>query len=666
MYKIILFFSYLLSFTYLVGQTVEKLEKELQQTVTVAQKVDLLDSIAYLVRNTDEKKCFNYISQAYQLAKKHDYTLGIAREGLMKAWYWHYKNYDHDSALYYYQEAYSYYQKLKNNEKICKTLSEIGLLYHNKNDLEQALSYQIKALSIGESNKTVSDRLLGNIHYRIANVYVDQQDNSKAIEYYHKALYLYEKAGFKVGIASANIGLGNLYEATERVVQSIQFKEKALKNYTELKDTSMIVVCLVNLSNSYNALKQYNKSIEIALQANTLLNHVKNKDISERAEVQLKIWLLLADLYNLKKDKNKANSYLQKLHTYIISHRPDTLFRHSVKNDIYAAIFNIAKNIDQKDMVISYAEKWLTVKDSLYAENKVKILYELEKKYKTEKKEQEIKILNVQKKQEIQKKQFYSVLFVLSMVVLLGLGFLLMYLRKLNQRLYEQKQNLTQLNEVKNRLFSVISHDLRTPIHQMSRYLDTLKPDTDMEKQYHQEIREKLYHTQNLVDSVLHWAKAQMGKKSISIGRYELAKIIDEVFEHVQNQAESKNVLLVNETDSNIYIDTDKDILQIVLRNLLTNSIKFSQVGSVVRVYSVQAKSKIDIFVQDYGTGMSEADLHALFKNNQGQSNEGTEQEKGTGTGFQLILDYIKQLNGQIQGYSKLNDGTTFQISLFV
>lgn len=661
--KVLIFFIFLFSFFIAAtGQNVELLEKELQKTTSLIQKVDLLDSIAYTVRNTDEKKFLDYTQQAYQLAKQHNYTLGIAREASLKAWYWHYKQEVHDSSLYYYQEAYSYYEKLKNNERICKMLSEIGLIYHQQNDLEKALGYQIKALSLVEKNKTISGRMHGNICYRIGNIYVDQKDNTKAIEYYQKALSLYEKAQFKKGIASTCIGLGNLYEAQNKLIESIQFKENALKMYTEFKDTSVIVVCLINLSNSYTTLNKYEKSIETVQQADNLLNKIKKTP--DLMEMQVKTWLSLADLYHLKRDKNKAIEYLKKAHYYITNQNIDKELRYSVLYDIYEIIFNLAKNIQQNDIALLYAEKWLMVKDSLYAQNKVKMLYELEKKYKTEKKEQQIRMLNIEKQQETDKKRFFSILFILSVIILVSLGLLLFYLRKLNKRLYHQKQDLIQLNEVKNKLFSVLTHDLRSPIYQMSKYLDTFKPDTDTQKQHHQEIQEKLYRTQNLIDSLLYWATTQLGRKNISTGRYALCSIIDEVFEQVHNQAESKGVLLINEIDNNLFINTDKATLQIVLRNLLTNAIKFSYNGSLVRVYATQNDNKTDIFVQDYGIGMSEEDLHNLLNAPHGKTNKGTAQEEGTGTGFKLVLEYIKQLNAHIQGYSKPEQGTIFQISL--
>ncbi len=580
----------------------------------------------------------------------------------MKGWYYHYKTYNADSALQYYHEADRYFTKLKKYDKACKAVSEIGLVYHQENNLEKALNYQIQALKIADENK-VNERMKGNIYYRIANIYTDHQDTPRALEYYQKSLDFYEKAKFNVGIASASIGIGNLYEAQEKHTESIKFKKIALQKYTELKDTNMIIVCLLNLSNNYTVMKQYNTALEILLKADKMLHQTTEKS-NIVPEMEIKVLLSFADIYHETKDNNKAGYYLEKAHHYVVSNQTEKKLRHSVNQDIYNLIFNIAKNTQKKDLALLYAEKCLISKDSLYAENKIKTLYELEKKYKTEKKEQEIKLLTLQKRQETQKKQFYAILFAVSVLVLLSLALFLWYLRRLNRRLYEQKQELTQLNEVKNKLFSVISHDLRSPVYQMERYLHTLNPVTDKEKQYHQEIQEKLYRTQNLVDTVLHWARTQLNHKTISTGKYAVSEIVDEVFEQVSTQAQHKNILLINETDNSVFINTDKAILEIILRNLLSNAIKFSHENSAVRVYAKQNQGKTDIFVQDYGVGMNEQSLHSLLQNNQGKTTQGTAQEQGTGMGFQLVLDYIQQLGAKIQTYSKENEGTVFQISL--
>lgn len=653
-----LFFVFIVLF-YLVNssaQNITTLEQQLQANISITQKIDILDSIAYLIRNKDIQKCFSYIEEAYQLAKKYHYNLGIAREANMKGWYYHYKKDYLDSALFYYEESYRYYTQLKNEERLCKLSSEIGLVHHQKNNMEKAIEYQIKALTIAEKSTTVSPRLQGTICYRIAHLYIEQDDIPKSIIYLEKALSLYEKAKYKVGIGSVYIALGNLYG--DSIKKSINYRKQALDLYTTLQDTNFIVPCLVNLSNGYSILKQYDTAFFYALKADAILE----KYHSFPDEYSLKTWSNLSLLYLDKKDHDKAVFYMNKTIQRLQNAEKNITYLN--KKDIYMSIVDIAKAIQKKDIALTYIEKLSNIKDSLYAENRTKIVYELEKKYKTEKKEQEIKLLTLQKTQETQKKQFYAILFAVSVLVLLSLALFLWYLRRLNRRLYEQKQELTQLNEVKNKLFSVISHDLRSPVYQMEQYLHTLNPVTDKEKQYHQEIQEKLFRTQNLVDTVLHWAKTQLNQKVISTGKYSVSQIIDETFEQVQIQAQNKNILLINEVDNTIFINTDKAILQIVLRNLLSNAIKFSHQNGVIRVYAKQNQGKTDIFVQDYGVGMNEQTLHTLLKDNQGKTTQGTAQEQGTGMGFQLILDYVKQLGAKIQAYSKENEGTVFQISL--
>lgn len=643
------------------NEKIDRLELKLKQTSSITETVDLLDSIANLVRNSDTPKSCAYARKGYDLSKKHKYTLGIANTASLIAWYYHYKKPIYDSAMVYYQEAYIHYAKLQVPSKSMIMLSEIGLLYHEQKNLTNALIYQIKALNLADSNKgKVSQRKLGNVYYRIGNIYIEQGDVAKAKYYFEKALLCYQKAKYKRGIGSAYLLLANTYETLQDTTKVIEMRQKSLDIFTEIKDTTFIVPCLMNLADIDK--KHVHKSIEYIEKAEQIIYQYRATSYPLDKNYLLYVLGNLSLLYSSINNKVKSRAYFDKFINQLNKHK-NTALRNVVKKEIYTLAMNAAIGVNNKEIALEYAKKLLDAKDSLYEENRTKILYELEKKYNTEKKEQKNKTLQIEKEREKQKKQFILIILIIALCVIVILFILSIHLRKINKQLYKQKQELAQLNEVKNKLFSVISHDLRSPVYEMMRYLETLNPSSEKEQKYYTQIREKLFRIENMLNSVLHWAKIHLNEKTINLNKHAVSQIVDEVFEQVQEQVSSKNVLLINEVEDKLFMNTDKTILEIILRNLLTNAIKFSHEGNVVKVFARHKKGKIDIFVQDYGTGMDEQTLYELLNNNQGQSNLGTAKEKGAGLGFQIVLDYIKQLGADIQANSKVNEGTIFQIS---
>ncbi|HTN20601.1 MAG TPA: HAMP domain-containing sensor histidine kinase [Pelobium sp.] len=224
---------------------------------------------------------------------------------------------------------------------------------------------------------------------------------------------------------------------------------------------------------------------------------------------------------------------------------------------------------------------------------------------------------------------------------------------------------LEKLNSEKTKLFSIISHDLRSPVGSVKQYLNFLKEHdlTDDEKAV---IEDGLIKSTNeayeLLDNLLNWAKGQMGGSKPFITRLKVAETLATTLEQIREYAKSKDII-IKDTLSNIEVAGDKNMLQLVIRNLLYNAIKFSEVKGEIEFKVYEENNRAIFKVKDAGIGIGEVEKQKIFSLDV-KTQIGTKKEKGTGLGLVLCKDYANLQNGEIWFESELGKGSTFFVSL--
>ncbi|KQC02808.1 sensor histidine kinase KdpD [Pedobacter sp. Hv1] len=225
---------------------------------------------------------------------------------------------------------------------------------------------------------------------------------------------------------------------------------------------------------------------------------------------------------------------------------------------------------------------------------------------------------------------------------------------------------LEEINETKNKLFSIVAHDLKAPLASVENYLSLLnKIDLDPEekKTIEQNLLTSTRQTSAMLQNILHWSKDQMQGITVNLSPIPLLKTLHQTILLQQTLASEKNIELDYSIDNEIRVIADPDMLQLIVRNLLNNAIKFSSTGSQINLSIQQEANKCILKVTDTGIGISEEDHFNIFSlKNKGTY--GTDQEKGVGLGLMLAKTYIEQQNGEIWFESNLNKGTTFFVSL--
>jgi signal transduction histidine kinase len=232
--------------------------------------------------------------------------------------------------------------------------------------------------------------------------------------------------------------------------------------------------------------------------------------------------------------------------------------------------------------------------------------------------------------------------------------------------LEEQTQKLTELNQVKNKLFSVIAHDLKTPMYALRNlFYNMQQSDLPAEeiKELLPGIVSEMNYTTSLMENLLQWAKSQMVNAPIQPEPLEIQDMIDGVFKLLHLQAKNKQIYLETRIDHPLYGYADREMVNLVLRNLLSNAIKFTPENGKITVGANEKPGIIEIFVQDTGIGMSAENIRSLFGDAY-YTTRGTNEETGTGLGLKLCKDFLEKNGGEISVTSKPGKGSTFTFTL--
>jgi two-component system sensor histidine kinase/response regulator len=232
--------------------------------------------------------------------------------------------------------------------------------------------------------------------------------------------------------------------------------------------------------------------------------------------------------------------------------------------------------------------------------------------------------------------------------------------------LEKQTEELTELNALKNKLFSIISHDLKAPMYALRNFFGEVQqnnmPARELKNMIPVVVNDLTY-TTSLMDNLLQWSKAQMQSNAVYPQKVDIGKSIQETLQLLRRQSETKHINIESESQNGVFGFMDKDMLQLVLRNLVSNAIKFTPEKGTIKIGVHENCTLVEVFVQDTGTGIS-PDALKKINSNDFYSTKGTANESGTGLGLKLCKEFMVRNGGQLYIESKPGEGSTFSFSL--
>jgi len=228
---------------------------------------------------------------------------------------------------------------------------------------------------------------------------------------------------------------------------------------------------------------------------------------------------------------------------------------------------------------------------------------------------------------------------------------------------------LKEANATKDKFFSIIAHDLRNPIGTISSFAELLVTNSrDITEKRREETIKLIYHsstaTFNLLENLLNWAKSQAGKLTVNHDFFLVDKALLLALDPLTEQAKKKEITISTNLEKKLKAYGDIDLFTTVVRNLVSNAIKYTPIKGKISIQTAAIESHIEISISDNGVGIETENLNNLFKLGQSKSTPGTEKEKGTGMGLLIVKEFVEKNGGEIWVESYPGKGSIFTFSI--
>jgi signal transduction histidine kinase len=418
-------------------------------------------------------------------------------------------------------------------------------------------------------------------------------------------------------------------------------------------------IVLQNIGSCYLHLNKFEKA-ETYLIKNSKLEEVQKDNL-----LLAESYLLLANLYYVQYKDNKAIPYFEKAYALSKKIKSFDIKRMAAKN--MAAVEENRKNFP---LALVYRKEYETWKDSLNDQNKVWAIADLEKKFAVKQKQKEVNVLAAENKVKVAERNGFIISSVL-LFVLFGTGvYFYRQKTKNNKIILAQRNELDELNATKDKLFSIVSHDLRSSVNALK--MSNNKLIENLENKNFTELDVLLHNNStiangayNLLDNLLNWALLQTKKAYFFQESLHLATIVQHVEYNYKPLMLSKNINFENTVSTEDYVFADLDSVKIIIRNLLDNAIKFSKENGKISVYSrTPSEEFCYLVVEDTGVGMDKSTQEELLKETLLLSKKKNDDTIGTGLGMQLCKSLIHKNGGKLEIESEENLGTKIIIIL--
>jgi len=595
-----------------------------------------------------------------------------------------------------------------------RTNQKLSMAYSLAGDFTTALKFETLSLQVALANNDSSSIGLSNTN--IGNFYYELGEYDEAYYYLTNAYRLLQKCSkntkdsLYMNIALHNVG--RVFKELGQFDVALNHLKLSQKISVELKDLEGVPYSLDEIGDVKLRMKQYDSALyflTLALKECKVI--VKNDPANPLNELTPRILTKIAEVYFYKNEFEKAFAYYDstyKIHE-VVSNKfgiaevelgRGTVYLQQKNYDEAIGYINkalkLAAGINARVLEIScyqqlanlweqkgdfkksleYFKQYKSLDDSLFSNEMRQKMMRDQIRFETATKDDRIAALTrleQSSKSEIRKQEFIRNI----LVVVVALTAILLFtvyrsgqrrkqindlLLKHQEEMEKKQGELEQLNTVKDKFFSIISHDLRSPINALAGLMDLMDKGAIEPHELPvaiKELRVRFNHTRTLLNNLLDWTVLQMEKLNLQPSNIDLQKIVDENFELI-GSIQNKNINLVNAVAENTIGYADRNTINLVFRNLITNALKFSNDGGELRISAAVKENEWLVSVSDNGIGMNKDIQSMLFDKINPYSSRGTANEKGTGLGLLLCKEFVEKNGGRIWVESTESKGSTF------
>lgn len=567
---------------------------------------------------------------------------------------------DNRQAIELYKEALALVDTTADARTAAGIAQNMGDAYMNLGATGQAFSNYNKAIAFGERAQdslflATSLNNIGESHNSIENY-------EEASYYLERALKISKAIEFKPGLLRVLLNLGNTRSSQSRFQEAESLYSEALILSKEIRPDTPPVQIQYNLGELYNRMEKYDEA-----------EHYFRKSLENSTKLGIPqgIYFNSTGLGNLEIARNKTSSAISFYETALgVAQK---LNNPSFLKDAHRKLYELHKESRDYEESLTHLEMFTAISDSLTTREKEQMLADYQTRLEVQRKDQMNSTLKAEKARQEAQLQLQQWLLILGgLIIFITLvSAILLYKsnrekNKINRELEEQKRDLEEANAVKNKLFSIVAHDLRSPLSALTGILELVREEALNEEEMRELFKEmefSLQQNMNIMENLLVWAKQQMSGLNIEIQSLNAKEIVDEIVGALKFNARHKNITLENNIHRDFKVLGDYDLMKLVMRNLISNSLKFSKPGDEI-IISASIKENEALFeVRDTGIGIPKDMQYKIFANEM-NSRMGTNEEKGSGLGLNLCNEFIGKQGGRIYFESKEGEGTSFYFTL--
>lgn len=618
-----------------------------------------------------DQKLLVLLDELYQnadtdiLRKKY---LLLKANTLMQTGTFHYYKGEYLFSIDFYQRAIEVFKELGNKKMVCDTYINLGNVYLFQGDYKKALDQFAGTIAVYEEigdKRGISDcyQSIGLVHYY-------QKNYEKALDNFLISLKLYEEIGDKMRISNCYNNLGITVYELKQYDEAIQYYQKSLDIEKELGRDINMSIFYNNIGNVYRVQGKYKKTIEMYTESLKIKELLGDKNGITSTKVNIaSLNSILAD--SVAKSESERIAYLNKAIDYgwQAYQMAKEIGAKQLENVASQELMNNYDKLGNYRKALEFAYIFMQTRDSLFSEEKTKAVEEMMVKYETERKEKEIQHQML----ALEKARFRSIVLLSAIGFFILVISFLVYVIRLRQRAQKElaikNRELQASNATKDKFFSIISHDLRSPLSgfrnlssAIGQNFDSLTPDQLKENVI--VLSKSSEETVNMLNNLLQWSKSQQNKIEVKRFPVRLHRFFYKMKEELNTKLREKELNLRIEIDESVEIEADENIVSTVVRNLLSNAIKFSHKGADIELGIEKQDGFVEIFVKDYGIGMTEDDKNKLFKIECDTKNIGSSPEKGSGIGLILCNELVRLHGGNILVESKIAEGSRFGFTI--
>ncbi len=508
--------------------------------------------------------------------------------------------------IYYHRKALDIYKTIPQKSQYSNVLNNIGSYFNTQNQNDSALKYLNECVDYYKSSRKIFP--LMQVYYNLGNVYTKLGDIKNAESHYLASFHLSDSFGVPQGLMYNNKGLGdvemlkdNKLKASQRYKTSIELAEQ-LSEYDILRLASDSLASVSYANRDIESLWYWTEKRKLYIDSLYRRNEFAEIE-AVRSEFQQKELLLENDLLRLKNSEAAKDIRINTIFIYV-----SIGFIAVLSIFLFILRINLSKKRELYDLL-------------------------LKEKKKTEEQNQDLEQLNKEvtiKKQDLEMKQ----------------------------------KELMISNNLKDSILSIISHDLRSPLANLSQLIHLMQLGHLQKQEFDEVIRsldKEVKQNLMLVDNLLLWSKSHIAGERPQSGKIQVKDITREILALYESQIKEKQIFSNVELPEQVELLVSPEVLSLVLRNVISNAIKFSYPRGTLSIKAFERKKMYCISVSDQGVGMTSEQINHLFMAST-KSTRGTAKEKGYGIGLKFVYEIITKLGGEIEVESESEKGSTFTI----